>query len=164
MAEDEEETKVIYLTQEAYDAMKKELEWREGPNREDIIEKISAARAEGDLSENGGYHAARDAQAKNEGRINELIVKLRNAQILTPPPQDEVGIGSLVTVDMNGTKNDFLVGSRELGIATDCQIVSPESPIGSALMGHHVNEEVEYQAPNGKKIKLTIVASKPLEN
>ena len=74
MADPEE--KVIQLTQEAYDKLKEELEWREGEYRQDITEKIAAARAEGDLSENGGYQAAREAQGKNEGRINELIVKL----------------------------------------------------------------------------------------
>ena len=79
MAED----KIYLLTQDAYDEMRKELEHRQGPLREEIVQKISAARAEGDLSENGGYHAAREAQAKNEGRINELIVKLRDSKIIT---------------------------------------------------------------------------------
>ena len=74
--------KVYMLTQEAYDKMKEELAYREGELREEIKEKIAAARAEGDLSENGGYQAAREAQGKNEGRIQELTVKLRDSEIL----------------------------------------------------------------------------------
>lgn len=71
------EEKTILLTKEAYDKLKEELAHREGEYRDEITERIAAARAEGDLSENGGYQAAREEQGKNEGRINELIVKLR---------------------------------------------------------------------------------------
>ena len=81
MAED----KVYLLTQEAYNKMKEELAHREGELREEIAHKIAVARAEGDLSENGGYQAAREAQSKNEGRITELTVKLRNATIVEAP-------------------------------------------------------------------------------
>ena len=90
------EDKTILLTQEAYDKMSEELKWREGEYRDEILAKVSAARAEGDLSENGGYHAAREAQRVNQGRIDELTVKLRNAKILTAPPAGKVGDGSLV--------------------------------------------------------------------
>lgn len=84
-----EEEKVVLLTQDAYDKLKEELTYREGEYRDEITQRIAAARAEGDLSENGGYQAAREEQGKNEGRINELIVKLRNAKIMerrTPAP------------------------------------------------------------------------------
>ena len=96
------EEKTILLTQEAYDKMKEELAWREGEYRDEILSKVSAARAEGDLSENGGYQAAREAQRVNQGRIDELTVKLRNAKILTAPKAGEVGDGSLVTLEVNG--------------------------------------------------------------
>lgn len=89
------EEKTILLTQEAYDKLKEELTWREGEYRDEITERIAAARAEGDLSENGGYQAAREEQGKNEGRINELIVKLRNAKILEAPEAGLVGNGSV---------------------------------------------------------------------
>ena len=78
-----QEDQVFLLTQEAYDKMQEELKWREGEYRDEIIAKVSAARAEGDLSENGGYHAAREAQRVNQGRIEELTFKLRHAKILT---------------------------------------------------------------------------------
>ena len=77
------EEKTLLLTQEAYDKMKEELAWREGEYRDEILSKVSAARAEGDLSENGGYQAAREAQRVNQGRIEELTVKLRNARMST---------------------------------------------------------------------------------
>ena len=84
MAED----KVYLLTQEAYNKMKEELAHREGELREEIAHKIAVARAEGDLSENGGYQAAREAQSKNEGRIT---VKLRDSKIIENAPEGTVG-------------------------------------------------------------------------
>lgn len=83
-----EEEKTVLLTQEAYDKLQKELAYRQGDYRDEITQRIATARAEGDLSENGGYQAAREEQGKNEGRINELIVKLRNTKILKAPPAE----------------------------------------------------------------------------
>ena len=85
------EEKSVLLTQEAFDTLKDELAHRQGQYREEITKRIAAARAEGDLSENGGYQAAREEQAKNEGRINELTVKLRNATIVEAPKAGKVG-------------------------------------------------------------------------
>lgn len=152
----------ILLTQEAYDKMQQELRWREGEEREDIIQKISAAREEGDLSENGGYHAARDAQAKNEGRINELIVKLRHAQIITPPQAGTVENGAVITLKIGPREGTYLFGSRELSISSSMQIISPESPIGAAVLNHKKGDKVSYKAPNGKEIDVVIVDAKPL--
>lgn len=157
------EEKTILLTQEAYDKLKEELHRREGEYREEITERIAAARAEGDLSENGGYHAAREEQSKNEGRINELIVKLRNAQILTAPKSGEVGNGSLVTLNLAGREMKYVLGSRDIAVATDYDVISPESPIGAAILGSHEGDTVSYKAPNGREISVTIVASTPLE-
>ena len=81
------------------------------------------------MSENGGYQAAREAQRVNQGRIEELTVKLRNAKILTAPKAGEVGDGSLVTLDVNGREMVYVLGTRDLSIATDYSIISPESPI-----------------------------------
>ena len=104
--------------------MKEELAWREGEYRDEILSKVSAARAEGDLSENGGYQAAREAQRVNQRRIEELTVKLRNAKILTAPKAGEVGDGSLVTLDVNGREMVYVLGTRDLSIATDYSIIS----------------------------------------
>lgn len=160
MALDDEKT--ILLTQEAYDKLQDELEWRQGELREEITEKIATARAEGDLSENGGYQAAREAQGKNEGRINELIVKLRATEILKPPPAGSVGNGSVVTINIAGNEAIYVLGSREIAVATDHDVISPESPIGMAIMGAKKGDEVSYEAPNGKQISVTIVEAKPL--
>ena len=156
------EEKTILLTQEAYDKLKEELTWREGEYRDEITERIAAARAEGDLSENGGYQAAREEQGKNEGRINELTVKLRNAKILEAPEAGLVGNGSIVTIDMAGREMVYVLGSRDIAVATDYDVISPESPIGAAIMGAHAGDTVSYQAPNGREISLTIKDAKPL--
>ena len=156
------EEKTILLTQEAYDKLKEELTWREGEYRDEITERIAAARAEGDLSENGGYQAAREEQGKNEGRINELIVKLRNAKILEAPEAGLVGNGSVVTMDMAGREMVVVLGSHDIAVATDYDVISPESPIGAAIMGAHAGDTVSYQAPNGREISVTIKDAKPL--
>ena len=156
------EEKTILLTQEAYDKLKEELTWREGEYRDEITERIAAARAEGDLSENGGYQAAREEQGKNEGRINELTVKLRNAKILEAPEAGLVGNGSVVTMDMAGREMVVVLGSRDIAVATDYDVISPESPIGAAIMGAHAGDTVSYQAPNGREISVTIKDAKPL--
>ena len=145
------EEKTLLLTQEAYDKMKEELAWREGEYRDEILSKVSAARAEGDLSENGGYQAAREAQRVNQGRIEELTVKLRNAKILTAPKAGEVGDGSLVTLDVNGREMVYVLGTRDLSIATDYSI-----------NGAHEGDTVSYTAPNGREISVTIKEAKPL--
>lgn len=156
------EEKTILLTQEAYDKLKEELAHREGEYREEITERIAAARAEGDLSENGGYQAAREEQGKNEGRINELIVKLRNAKILEAPKDGSVGNGSLVTLELAGREMTYVLGSRDIAVATEYDVISPESPIGAAIMGAHTGDTVSYAAPNGREISVTIKDSHPL--
>ncbi|MBW3087882.1 transcription elongation factor GreA [Bifidobacterium sp. 82T24] len=156
------EEKPLLLTQEAYNQLKSELERRQGPIREEIIAKVAAARAEGDLSENGGYQAAREAQRKNQGRIDELTVKLRRAKILQAPPAGEVGNGSLVTLDVMGNEMQYVLGPRDLSVATHYEIISPESPIGAAILGTKQGDTVSYKAPNGRDIQVTVKESKPL--
>lgn len=154
--------KTILLTQEAYDKLKEELAHREGEYREEITERIAAARAEGDLSENGGYQAAREEQGKNEGRINELIVKLRNAKILQAPKDGTVGNGSLVTLQIAGSTMQYVLGSRDIAVATEYDVISPESPIGAAIMGAHEGDTVTYTAPNGREISVVIQQAQAL--
>ena len=120
MAED----KVYLLTQEAYNKMKEELAHREGELREEIAHKIAVARAEGDLSENGGYQAAREAQSKNEGRITELTVKLRDSKIIENAPEGTVGEGSVVTIELNGNEMTYVLGSRDIVAGTDYDIMT----------------------------------------
>ena len=153
--------KASYLTQEAYDRLKAELEQLSGPGRADIVAKIEAAREEGDLKENGGYHAAREEQGKNEARIRQLTQLLENATIGETPPDDGVvEPGMVVTAEIFGDKETFLLGSREIADGT-LQVYSEQSPIGSAVNGHKAGDTVSYEAPNGKQIEVKILDAKP---
>ena len=149
MAED----KVYLLTQEAYNKMKEELAHREGELREEIAHKIAVARAEGDLSENGGYQAA---------RITELTVKLRDSKIIENAPEGTVGEGSVVTIELNGNEMTYVLGSRDIVAGTDYDIMTPDSPIGKAIEGAKVGDVVSYTAPNGRELSVTVKAAKPL--
>lgn len=147
-----------WLTQEAADRLMAELSDLEGPRRADIVKKIEAARAEGDLKENGGYHAAREEQGKNEARIRQLKHMLEHAHIGTPPASESgvVAQGMLVTVDIAGDEMKFLLGSREIA-ADDVDVYSEKSPLGAAVLGAKVGETVTYTAPNNKVIKVAIL-------
>ncbi|MFC7486406.1 transcription elongation factor GreA [Knoellia sp. CPCC 206453] len=153
--------KTSYLTQEAFDRLKAELAELSGPGRADIVAKIEAAREEGDLKENGGYHAAREEQGKNEARIRQLTQLLENAIIgETPPDNGIVEPGMLVTVEIFGDKETFLLGSREIADGS-LQVYSEQSPIGSAVNGHKAGDTVSYEAPNGKQVDVKILDAKP---
>ena len=153
--------KTSYLTQEAFDRLKAELAELSGPSRADIVAKIEAAREEGDLKENGGYHAAREEQGKNEARIRQLTQLLERAVIGETPPDDGiVEPGMLVTVEMFGDEETFLLGSREIADGS-LQVYSEQSPIGSAVHGKKAGDTTSYEAPNGKQVDVKILSAKP---
>jgi len=157
----------IWLTQEAYDKLRTELENLKGPVRQEVIARISAARDEGDLKENGGYHAARDEQGKVEGRIRQLEDMLQRAQVGETPEDDgTVSPGMKVTYKFVGDDDDeaetFLLGAREIEDSVDgLKVYSPQSPLGSAIIGAKTGDTVEYDAPNGKKLQVVIVDAVP---
>ena len=104
-----------FLTQGAFDRLQAELDELSGPGRTEIAKKIEAAREEGDLKENGGYHAAKEEQGKMEARIRQLTQLLETAIIGEKPADDGVvEPGMVVTVEMFGDKETFLLGSREI--------------------------------------------------
>ncbi|MCW2852717.1 MAG: transcription elongation factor GreA [Nocardioides sp.] len=155
----------IWLTQDAFDKLTAELADLKGPVREEVIAKISAARDEGDLKENGGYHAAREEQGKLEGRIRQLEDMLRRAEVGETPPDDGVvEPGMVVTYRFVGDSDDetetFLLGAREIE-PEGLTAYSPQSPLGSAINGHKTGETVSYEAPNGKQLEVVIVDAKP---
>jgi len=152
-----------WLTQDAYDRLKAELDKLSGPGRADITEKIAAARDEGDLKENGGYHAAREEQAKMEARIRELTAKLRNVEIGSPLDDGVVEQGMVVKAIVAGDKMTFLLGSREIAGSTGIDVYSPTSPLGAAISGHSVGDKVRYTAPTGKEIAVEILSAKPFD-
>ena len=155
-----------WLTQEAYDRLKKELDYISGPYRQEIVDRIEQARSEGDLKENGGYHAAREEQGKNEGRIQQLTQLLENAQVGEAPADDGViEAGMVVTAEIAGDEMTFLMGSREVAEdltgGEDLEVFSERSPMGAAISGHKVGDSVTYAAPNGKDITVKILKAKP---
>ncbi|HEX8508702.1 MAG TPA: transcription elongation factor GreA [Propionibacteriaceae bacterium] len=161
----------IWLTQDAYDRLHAELEHLAGPGRAAISQKIGEARSEGDLKENGGYHAAREEQGQAEARIRQLEDMLRRAEVGDAPTNvDEVAPGLLVTIAFDGDETDtdtFVLGSRELlGLdeAVDAtNVYSPQSPLGSAILGKRKGDAVTYAAPNGKPINVTVVKVEPFQ-
>ncbi|QKE85757.1 transcription elongation factor GreA [Arthrobacter sp. NEB 688] len=156
-----ETTNQSYLTQAAFDRLRAELDELTGPGRTEIAKKIEAAREEGDLKENGGYHAAKEEQGKMEARIRQLTQLLENAVIGETPADDGVvEPGMIVTVDMFGDEEEFLLGSREI-TDSSMQVFSEKSPIGAAVNGHKVGDEVSYEAPNGKQIAVKILKATP---
>ena len=154
----------VWLTQEAYDKLQAELEDLKGPKRQEIIEKIAAARDEGDLKENSGYHAAKDDQGKQEARIRQLEDMLRRAEVGETPPNDGiVEPGMVVTVDFGDDDSEkFLLGAREnLFDGDQLTVYSPQSAMGSAINGRSKGESVSYRTPNGKELTVKIIDAVP---
>ena len=152
---------VTWLTQEAFNRLSEELADREGPRRQEITKRIEAAREEGDLKENGGYHAAREEQGKNEARVRQLRQLLENSQIGVPDSHpDEVSHGKVITVRFNDFDEEetFLLGSREEAAHTSVEVYSPSSPLGAAVLGKHVGDSARYELANGKSVSVTVVS------
>ena len=152
-----------WLSQDAYDRLKAELDGLIA-NRPVIAAEINARREEGDLRENGGYHAAREEQGKQEGRIRYLQEFLRAAHVGEARKADSVIAGTVVTIYFDDDTQDtetFLLGSREIAATTDLTVYSPESAVGRAIMGAKAGDTVSYTAPSGAQIKVTVVEFKP---
>jgi len=155
---------VIWLTQDAFDKLQEELEHLRGPVRSEVIARISAARDEGDLKENGGYHAAREEQGKVEGRIRQLEDMLRRAEVGETPKDDGVvEPGMKITTRFVGDDETevFLLGAREIETPEDLEVYYPQSPLGKAIIGSRRGETVTFEAPNGKELKVEIVDAVP---
>ncbi len=151
------ETNEIVLTAEGRQKLEEELAYREGDLAKEIVERIKAARDFGDLSENSEYDDAREEQAKNAARINEIRAILANAKDAEDTGHTfTVSLGCVVElVDENGEVTEVtIVGSTE----TDSlrHRISNESPIGRAIINHAEGETVEVQLPSGKTRTYTI--------
>ncbi len=157
----------VWVTQEALDSLVAELENLKTVVRPSINEQVAAARDEGDLKENGGYHAAREEQGKTEARISHLEEMLRRAVVGAKPADDGlVEVGMKVTIQFEGDDDTqtFLLGSRELlsmDSSVDLEVYSPTSPLGEALLGKSAGDSASYEAPNGRTINVKIVDAKP---
>ena len=147
-----------HLSQDAYERLRAELEDLTTRGRVEIAQTIETARELGDLKENADYHAARDDQGRMEARIRQLQSLIDNAVIVdSSQASDTVAQGSVVALRYEGDDDAdrFLVGSIEERRA-DVAVVSPQSPLGQALLGHRKGDIVEYQAPGGN-LKVEIV-------
>ena len=151
------DAQVPFLTQEAYDRLTAELEHLTTVGRDEIAKRIEAAREEGDLKENGGYHAAKDEQGKQEARIVALQQLLKTAQVgEAPASRGIVEPGTVVTAVVAGGEETFLLGSREIAGGTELDVYSEASPLGQAIIGLKIGEKTSYEAPNGKQISVEI--------
>lgn len=157
------DTQVTWLTQDAYDRLKAELDELVA-NRPAIAAKINEAREEGDLKENGGYHAAREEQGQQESRIRQLQELLRTAKVGDVPTESGIAKpGSVLTVRFDGEDDTekFLLATREEGTHGELEVYSPSSPLGQALLDAKEGETREYEVPNGSTMKVTLVKAEP---
>jgi transcription elongation factor GreA len=156
-----------WLSQDAYDRLKAEYENLSGPGRTTIAKRIEAAREEGDLRENGGYHAAKEEQGKMEARIKQLRELLDTAHVGHPPTADgTVKAGMVVTVRFAGGPADgevtrFLLGSREQAGDVDIEVYSAQSPLGGAVLGQPVGSKASYTLPSGATLSVLIEDAQP---
>ena len=155
-------SKSAWLTQEAYDRLRSELDHMSGPGRSELAKRIAAARDEGDLKENGGYHAAKEEQGKQEARIRQLEALLRDAKVGEGAPDDGVvEPGMVVVATVDGRQMRFLLGSREVAEGTDIEVYSSTSPLGAAIEGKKAGDTTTYAAPSGKQIEVEVVSATP---
>lgn len=150
---------VTWLTQDAYDRLAAELEHLSTIGREEIAKRIESAREEGDLKENGGYHAAKDEQGKIEARIRQLKELLRSAEVgEAPASKGIVESGTVITAIVAGDEENFLIGSREIAGDSELDVWSEQSPLGAAILGLKVGDKTSYTAPNGREIAVEVTA------
>ncbi|BBZ00302.1 transcription elongation factor GreA [Mycolicibacterium fallax] len=159
------DTQVTWLTEESFERLKAELDQLIA-NRPAIAAEINDRREEGDLRENGGYHAAREEQGQQEARIRQLQELLNTAKVGEVPTQSGVALpGSVVTVYYDGDKSDgetFLIGTREQAINDGkLEVYSPQSPLGSALIDAKVGDTRSYTVPSGSTVNVTLVSAEP---
>lgn len=148
------------LTSEGFLELETELNKLKSEDRPRIIEAIKEARAQGDLSENADYDAAREEQAKIEARIQELEYMLEHAKIIEKVSGDKVMVGTTVTVqyvDDDEEEEYSIVGSMEADPFENK--ISNESPIGKAIMDRRVGDIISVESPNGSyDIKIVKIA------
>jgi transcription elongation factor GreA len=155
------EMKKVPLTQEAFDRLQSELEFLEGEGRAKVIDEIARARSHGDLSENAEYHAAKDQQGLQEARVRQIRQMLDNADIITGDDDDVVKPGKLVTIRYEGDQEaeTYLIGLREEKGGAH-EVLTPDSPVGQALIGHSTGDSIAATAPAGElRVEIVRIAA-----
>jgi transcription elongation factor GreA len=152
------------LSKSTYDRIKAEFDDLTTRGRIDVANKIERARELGDLKENGDYHAAKDEQGHMEGRIRQIESILEDSEVVSPAPDGVVGLGSIIVIvyegDSDGDAESYLIGHvEEQPASKDVSVMSPSSPLGSALLGAKEGDMVSYEAPNGM-LKVKVLSAK----
>ena len=145
------------LSQAAYDRLRSEYEDLTTRVRHEVIEKIATAREEGDLRENAGYHAAKDEQGHLEARIRQLEHLLETAEI----GNDQFVYTIAFEGDPDSDAERYLVGNMEEQV-DGADVVSPESPLGAALVGAAAGDSVSYEAPTGSTLTVRVLKVEPV--
>lgn len=141
----------FHLTADGLQALKDELQELTTEKRTELAERLKEAKADGDLSENAMYDAARDEQSFVEGRIAEIEHILKHAEVISNKGTSSVSLGSRVHVELEeGNVEYVIVGSTEAN--PDKGYISDQSPIGKALIGHSAGDSVEVDVPSGKMV------------
>jgi transcription elongation factor GreA len=156
------DTQVTWLSQDAYQRLKQELDELIA-HRPAVAAEVDEARREGDLRENSGYYAAREEQERQEARIRQLRGLLRTAQVgETPHSGGAAEPGMVVTVRYEDEETEtFLLATRELGKPGEVEVVSPNSPLGKALLGAKESESRQYELPGGGTMHVTLIKAEP---
>ena len=152
------------LSQATYERLKAEFADLTTRGRIEVADKIERARELGDLKENGDYHAAKDEQGHMEGRIRQIESFLEDVEIVPPSPEGVVGLGTIVAIVYEGDSEDaaehYLIGHVEEKPDEDhISVMSPSSPLGSALLGATVGATFSYDAPK-VKLKVTVLLTR----
>lgn len=156
------EDQTTFLTPAAFEKLKEELEYLLTEGRRKIEERIAEARSHGDLRENADYDAAKNDQGMMEARIRQLKHILENAEVREVADTGVVEVGSVVTVvDGDGDELEYFVAPQE-NKAPGLLLASPTSPLGKALLGARVGDQVTYQAPGGE-FTVTVEAVRPYD-
>lgn len=144
---------IHYLSSESLDELKKEFLTLKNTTISDIAKRIDEAKQQGDLSENAEYHQAREDMAWAQGRLVEVEKIINNAKIIVKQKTGMVSIGDTITVEVGGKEKKYtIVGPQEINPTKG--LISNESPLGEAFLGHKVGEKIEIAVPSGKMIYL----------
>jgi len=152
------------LSKSTFDRIKAEFDDLTTRGRIEVAYKIERARELGDLKENGDYHAAKDEQGHMEGRIRQIESILEDVEVVTAPADGVVGLGSVVAIvfegDSDSDAESYLIGHVEEKPENDSvSVMSPSSPLGSALLGAEEGDVVTYDATNAK-LKVKVLSAK----
>lgn len=151
-----------FLTPAALEKLQQELEELKTTGRQEIEARIAEARSHGDLRENADYDAAKNDQGMMEARIRKLEHVISTAEVREVEDTGKVEVGSVVTVvDSDGDEMEYFVASQENKLS-GMLLASPESPLGSALLGKSVGDTVAYEAPAGT-LRVRVIAVRPYE-